>query len=115
RGMLNAHALAMLRPGAILGNLSRGDLVDTDALVDVLSSGRLAAAALDVFDPEPLPADHPLRSLPNVIVSPHIASASPRAPRRLREAAAGTVARVIRGESPTNVVNGVTRARSGPE
>jgi D-3-phosphoglycerate dehydrogenase len=113
RRLIHEGTLAMLKPGAILVNLSRGDLVDTDALIDALGSGQLAAAALDVFDPEPLPADHPLRSLPNVIVSPHIASASPKAARRLREAVAGTVARVIRGDPPTNVINGVGRARSG--
>ena len=81
--------------------------MQTDALLDALRSGHLAAAALDVTDPEPLPADHPLRTLENVVFSAHIASASPKAARALRETAAGTIARVIRGEKVTNIVNGV--------
>lgn len=111
RRMINEYALALLRPGSILVNLSRGDLVDTDALVAALTTGRVGSAALDVCDPEPIPAGHPLLGLPNVIVSPHIASASPRAVRSLRETAAGLVARAIRGEPLINVVNGVERPR----
>jgi D-3-phosphoglycerate dehydrogenase len=109
--MIDAGALTLLRPGAILVNLGRGDLVDTDGLVDALRSGRLGAAALDVCDPEPIPAGHPLLSLPNVVLSPHIASASPGAARRLREAVAGAVARAVRGEPLVNVVNGVAHPR----
>jgi D-3-phosphoglycerate dehydrogenase len=112
RRMINAYALALLRPGAILVNLSRGDLVDTDALVASLQSGRLAGAALDVCASEPIPAGHPLLSMANVILSPHIASASPRAVRALRESAARNVARAMRGESLENVVNGVERSRN---
>lgn len=111
RHMINAYAIALLRPGAILVNLSRGDLVETESLVAGLQNGRIGAAALDVCDPEPIPPGHPLLGLPNVILSPHIASASPRAVRKLRETAAGMVARAIRGEPPVNVVNGVERSR----
>ncbi|MBC7703330.1 MAG: C-terminal binding protein [Rhodoferax sp.] len=111
RQLLNSANLAKMQPGAMLVNLARGDLVDTPALVAALQNGQLAAAALDVFDPEPLPADHPLRSLSNVIVAPHIASASPTAVRKLREGAARRALAAVLGELPPNVVNGVTLPR----
>jgi D-3-phosphoglycerate dehydrogenase len=107
RRMLNAERLAMMKRGSILVNLSRGDLVDTPALVAALQSGHLAGAALDVCDPEPIPPGHPLLGMPGVIVASHVASASVRAVRTLRETAAGLVARRLRGEPLPSVVNGV--------
>lgn len=107
RKLLNASTLARLKPRAIVINLARGDLVDTAALVAALQSGHVAAAALDVFDPEPLPAESPLRSMPNVIAASHIASASPKAVRTLRETAARLAAAALQGESLPNIVNGV--------
>ena len=72
RNTLRAGDLAKMKPSAILVNISRGPIVDEEALIAALRSGRLAGAGLDVFDREPLPADHPLRSLDNVVVTPHI-------------------------------------------
>jgi phosphoglycerate dehydrogenase-like enzyme len=74
RRLIDARRLALLKPGALLVNIARGDVVDEEALIDALRSGRLGAAALDVFEREPLPPDSPLWDLPNVFVSPHSAS-----------------------------------------
>jgi len=71
RGILGAGDLARMKPGAILVNTSRGPLVDEPALIEALRAGRIRAA-LDVYDREPLPADHPLRSLPNTVLTPHL-------------------------------------------
>jgi len=113
RRMMNRDAFAKLKPGAIFLNLGRGDLVDTPALVAALESGHLGAAALDVFDPEPIPADHPILKMPNVILAPHIASASPAAVKKLRETAASLALKAVRGEPLPNIVNGV-RANAAP-
>jgi D-3-phosphoglycerate dehydrogenase len=107
RRLFNEQRISAMKRGSILINLSRGDLVDTGALVSALQSGHLAGAALDVCEPEPIPADHPLLRMSNVIVSPHIASASVRAVRTLRETAAGLVVKRLRGEPLPSVVNGV--------
>jgi D-3-phosphoglycerate dehydrogenase len=109
RRLMNRATIGQMRPGAILINVSRGDVVDSAALVEALQSGHLAAAALDVFDPEPIPPDCPLFHMDNVVLSAHVASTSARAARRLRETVAGTVARAIRGEALPNIVNGVQR------
>lgn len=107
RKLMNQDTFAKLKPGAIFLNIGRGDLVDTPALTATLEGGRLSAAALDVFDPEPIPADHPVLKMPNVILTPHIASASPAAVKKLRETAATLAAQAVRGEPLANIVNGV--------
>lgn len=72
RGIVGAHELGLMKPNALLVNTARGPLVDEDALVGALESGRLGAATLDVYDVEPLPADHPLRRSPRAVLTPHI-------------------------------------------
>lgn len=73
RGLVGAADLRSMKPTAILVNTSRGPIIDEDALIDVLREGRIQSAAIDVFDTEPLPADHPLRSLPNALLTGHVA------------------------------------------
>lgn len=105
--MINATTLAKMKKGAILVNASRGTLVETSAMVAALQSGQLSAAALDVTDPEPPGAEHPLLKLSNVVITPHVASVSPQAVRKLRTDAAGIAALALRGEKLPNIVNGV--------
>lgn len=107
RNLLNATTIAKMKPGAIVINVARGDVIETAALVAGLQSGKIAAAALDVCNPEPVPADSPLRTMPNVIVTSHIASASVSAVRTLRETAAQLAAAALRGEKLPNIVNGL--------
>ena len=92
-------------------NVGRGEFADSAAVTEALQSGHIAGAALDVFDPEPIPADHPIRTMPNVILAAHIASASPPAVKTLRETAARIALQAVRGETLPNVVNGVSSTR----
>ncbi len=103
-GFLEARRLGLLPDGALVVNAGRGRTVDTPALLAELESGRLRAA-LDVTDPEPLPHGHPLWSLPNVLVSPHIAGDSPGSTRRAFELAGAQVRRFAAGEPLQNVVD----------
>lgn len=105
RQLLNRDTIRRMKPGAVLVNVGRGSLVDTAALIEGLERGHLAGAGLDVFDPEPLPADSPLLRLENVVVSAHVAAVSAEAIRKLRETVATIVAKSIRGEPLPNVVN----------
>lgn len=107
RGLIGGVNLARMKRGVLVINLSRGDLVDPDALVAALDAGQVAGAALDVFAPEPIPAGHGILGRANVILAPHIASVSPAAVRRLRSGAADLALMAIRGQVLPSVVNGV--------
>ncbi|HEV2459026.1 MAG TPA: D-glycerate dehydrogenase [Ktedonobacterales bacterium] len=96
--LMNRERLAKMKQGAILINTSRGPVVDADALVEALTGGHLAGAALDVTEPEPLPADHPLVHLPNCIIVPHIASASAATRGKMAEIAARNLIAGLKGE-----------------
>ena len=101
--MIGAAELALLPDGALLVNVARGKLVDTDALVAELSTGRIRAA-LDVTDPEPLPASHPLWRQPGVLISPHVGGASSAFAPRADRLIAAQLARFVAGEPLANVV-----------
>ena len=105
RGIVGECALARMKPTAFLINTSRGGLVDERALAAALKAGRLAGAALDVLATEPPPADHPLRQVPNVILTPHLAFYSRDSVVELQTKAAEEVARALRGEPPRSPVN----------
>lgn len=103
RGMIGAEQLALLHNGAFLINTARGRLVDHDALLAELESGRLAAV-LDVTEPEPLPADSPFRRLPNVVLTPHVAGATGTELWRLADLAVEEIERFAAGLAPLHPV-----------
>jgi len=104
RGLADAKFLAAMKDGALLVNAARGAIVDTDALVAELRSGRIRAA-LDVTDPEPLPGGHPLWSAPGLLLTPHIAGAVTDAGRRAYTVARAQLARYAAGEPLENIVS----------
>lgn len=105
RGLMNRERLALMKPTAILINTARGPIVDPTALYEVLVERRIFAAALDVTDPEPIPADSPLLVLDNLIVVPHIASASVATRQKMSLMAAQNLIAGLRGERLPNCVN----------
>jgi phosphoglycerate dehydrogenase-like enzyme len=105
RGLINESALEKMKPDAILVNAARGPVVDTTALTRALAEGRLFAAALDVTDPEPLPSDHPLYSLPNCLIVPHIGSATRGTRRRMAEMACENLLAGLEGRKLPYCVN----------
>ncbi len=105
KGMIDGAALAALKRGAVLVNIARGAIVDTDALSAALHSGHLAAAGLDVTDPEPPPVDHPLWACPNLIITPHVSGlGSPGVRRRIGEVVRGNLERFLAGKTLAHVV-----------
>lgn len=105
RGLASAALIARMKPTAWLCNVSRGGTVDEPALVAALREGRIGGAALDVYAVQPLEAGHPLRSLPNVVLSPHVAGLSRESAALMSRVAAEEVVRVLRGERPRNFIN----------
>jgi phosphoglycerate dehydrogenase-like enzyme len=106
-GMIGAAELALLAPGAIIVNVARGALVDEPALVDALKSGHVGGAALDVFQDEPLPADSPFWTLPNVQVCSHSAGTSDRENGRITDIFCENLRRYLAGELLVNVLDTV--------
>src|SRR5215213_8135247 len=105
KGMLDAAALAQLRPSAYLVNIARGEIIDTDALIAALEQGQLAGAALDVLPEEPLPPEHPLWRAPNVWITPHISASSPRTSERAIAIFLENVRRDMAGQPFINLVD----------
>jgi len=99
RALIGAPELAQMKPTAVLVNAARGAVVDNDALTDALRANRIFAAALDVTDPEPLPRDHPLLALNNVIITPHLGSASAETRQRMAEMAAANLFAGLAGKA----------------
>lgn len=98
KGMIGRRELAIMKPSANLVNIARGPIVDTDALVAALTDGVIRCAALDVTDPEPIPADHPLVGLPNCLIVPHIGSATRRTRIAMADLAVENLLTALRGE-----------------
>ncbi len=103
--LVNADVLKAMKPNGVLINISRGAVVDEAALVEALEQGRLLGAVLDVFEEEPLPADSPLWSLPNVIISPHVSGIGPRYDELATDVFAENLRRFVSGEPLLNVVD----------
>ena len=105
KGLINAEALKAMKQGSYLINIARGEVVDTEALIEALNSKQLAGAGLDVTSPEPLPKGHPLWSTPNVVITPHMASNSVVTDTRRAALFRENLRRFASGEPLLNVVN----------
>ncbi len=103
--MIGERELRSMKPSSYLVNVSRGAVVDEKALVKALKEGWIAGAALDVFEKEPINPGNPLISMDNVVLTPHMASATFEARRRLAEKAAENILSILRGEAPPSLLN----------
>ncbi len=104
-GLIGAEELRRMKETAILVNTARGPMVDTRALAEALEDGRIAGAALDVTDPEPLPADHPLLGAPNLVIAPHIGSASHRTREAMADMSVDNLLAALAGERMPHCAN----------
>jgi glyoxylate reductase len=105
RGLIGEHEIGLMKPDAVLVNTARGPIVDQDALYRALVENRIGGAALDVFAEEPLPTDHPLLALENVVVSPHVGSATFETRARMTDLAVDNLLAFFNGEHPPAPVN----------
>jgi glyoxylate reductase len=112
--LIDAQALRLMKPSAILINTARGPIVDPQALYQALKGGLIFAAALDVTDPEPIPMDSPLLELDNLIIAPHIASASRSTREKMATMAAENLIAGLKGERLPNCVNAEVYTRQEP-
>jgi len=103
--MIGAREIGLMRPDAVLVNIARGPVVDEAALVDALRRGLIAGAGLDVFEEEPLPASSPLWALPNAILTPHVAGATPRYFERALDLFIENLGRYLEGQPLRNLVD----------
>ena len=103
--IINAERLALMKPTAYIINTSRGGVLDTEAIFNALKEKRIAGAALDVFESEPLAADDPLRTLENLYISPHCAGVTDDARYAMSEMGAENIVRLLKGEKPLHIVN----------
>lgn len=113
RNLFDRRMLGLMKPDAILVNTSRGPVVNTDALVETVSSGHLRAVGLDVTDPEPLPVGHPLLDFENVLISPHVAAWTKEAKGRMLSEAIDQVLSVMAGRRPSYLINPEVLERAG--
>jgi D-3-phosphoglycerate dehydrogenase / 2-oxoglutarate reductase len=110
RKLVNHDLLAHIRPHSVLVNVSRGAVIDTSAVINALRSGRIAGAALDVFDVQPLPPEDALFDCPNLLLTPHTAGITATSGRAMAVGSAGEMLRILRGEQPLNLVNPAYKA-----
>jgi glyoxylate reductase len=109
RGLIGRAELAKMKPTASLINVARGAVVDLVAVTEAIAARRLHCAALDVTDPEPLPRDHPILRLPNVIITPHLGSATEQTRRKMAEMSVENLLAGLEGKPLPNCVNRITR------
>jgi glyoxylate reductase len=114
RGLMNRTRLGLMKPTSILVNVARGPVVEPIALFEALKGGTIAAAALDVTDPEPLPRDHPLLQLENLVITPHLGSATVETRRKMAELSVANLLAGLRGEPLLHEVRPVASGTGTP-